>query len=170
MAGYDANQTQLAKATTISEIVAGTSELLEKCSVRTNLYDTAVVKQVASEYLNSCSGIGVIPSMEGLAASLGVSRRWIYMFMADHPDEESAKFLEQFRTTSTAIRIAAADRGAADASVSIFLLLNSSQGFTNDHRIEVVQPSSPLDVDVADVEAARRRYISALPEENGGND
>lgn len=162
--GYDANQTQLAKATTISEIVAGTSKLLEKCSVRTNLYDTAVVKQVASEYLNSCSDIGVIPSMEGLAASLGVSRRWLYQFLTDHSDEESAKFLEQFRTTSTAIRIAAADRGAADATISIFLLLNSSMGYTNDHRIELVQQTNPLDV--MDIEAARRRYLDELPQED----
>ena len=102
--------------------------------------------------------------MEGLAASLGVSRRWLYQFLTDHSDEESAKFLEQFRTTSTAIRIAAADRGAADATISIFLLLNSSMGYTNDHRIELVQQTNPLDV--MDIEAARRRYLDELPQED----
>lgn len=164
--GYDPSQTQIAKAAAISEIVAGSAELIEKSEVRTNLYDLTAVKDVTSRYMESCSRLGIVPSLEGLSAALGISRRWLYQFLADHPDEETSKFLDRFRTASAAIRIAAADRGAADPSVSIFVLLNSSMGYTNDHRIELVQQTNPLDVNVMDIEAARRRYLDELPQED----
>ena len=112
--------------------------------------------------MQDCIRIGVLPSVEMLAAWLGHSRQSVYKFLAAHPEIEATTYLDMLRTGWAALRIAAADRGAVSETVSIFLLLNSSLGFTNVHQVELSQPPNPMEN--LDPEAARRRLMESMPD------
>ncbi len=160
-----ASETQLAKAEAISQIVAAQSALLEKRSVRVDLNNLSDVKQASREYTETCANYGILPTMEGLAAVLGHSRRGVYKYLANHPNSETTQFFDALRTGWAAMRISAADRGAASETVSIFLLLNSALDFTNEHKIAIEPQRSPYEE--LDPATARKRWteiIDALPE------
>lgn len=159
-----ASETQLVRAEAISQIVASQTALMEKRSVRINLNDLSDVRQAVKQYTDTCAECGVLPTMEGLAAILGHSRQNFYKYLRNHPDTETASFLDSLRTAWAAMRIAAADRGAASESISIFVLLNSNLDFTNEHKIAIEPVRTPLAVSPEEVETIRRKYITALPE------
>lgn len=167
---YSPARTQEARAAAVRDIVRVSSDLLQKASVRTDLNDTEAVRMVAEGMIDRCSTAGVLPTVELLAACLGHSRRSIYKWIAAHPESQTTAFFDQLRTAFSACRIAAADRGAASETLSIFLLLNSSEGYTNQHKVEITQPQNPIEVDLERVETIRARYIAALPEEYERNE
>nr|AHF27191.1 hypothetical protein [uncultured bacterium Contig1777] len=159
-----ASQTQQARRETVQTIVELSSDLLQKAPVQVDLHDTEAVRRSAREMMQHCAQCGILPSVELLAAACGGSRRRIYNFLQLHPDHPTSILLDQLRTAFSAARIAAVDRGAADSTMSIFLLLNSSEGFSNTHSVEIVEPRNPLAVTAEEINAARKKYISALPE------
>ena len=161
---YSPGKTQEARAQAVRDIVGVSTDLLRKAPIRTDLHDVEAVRNVAEIMMDRCSLSGVLPSVELLAACLGHSRRGIYKWLDAHPDSQTAEYLNQLRTAFSACRIAAADRGAADSSVSIFLLLNSGEGYTNEHRLEISQPPNPLEVSPETLAESRRRYLAALPD------
>ncbi|MBR1606977.1 MAG: hypothetical protein IJ664_04635 [Clostridia bacterium] len=163
---YSPAQTQAVKAETIGDIVAAQARLLEKAPTKTDLNDLQAVKTVLSSYMQECACAGCLPTFEGAAAMLGFSRRGLYDRLERYPDSELAAYLDRMRTMWTAMRIAAADRGAVGETLSIFLLLNSSQGFSNQHQIQIEQPAAPLP-SATESDAARRRILEALPEWDG---
>lgn len=165
--GYGgAGETQTAKATAISEIVSGQAELFTKAPERTDLRDLAAVQRVAEHVMDRCATLGVLPSMELLAAALGYSRSGIYKNLDCNPDSPTSQYLDALRTGWAAMRIAAADRGAASETVSIFLLLNSSLNYSNRHDVLIETPTGPLDGVSAESAAARERILSSLPLED----
>ena len=160
---YDAGKTQAAKAAAISEIVAIQSDLLKKNPVKADMADVEQVKVIAENVMRRCAEAGVLPNMEILAAALGFSRRGLYDFLSRHGDSTTAEFLDTLRTGWAGMRIAAMDRDVANATGSIFVLLNSSLGFTNEHKVQIEHPASPLEI--ADTAAARERILAALPDD-----
>ena len=161
---YSPGKTQEARAQAVRDIVSTSADLMRKAPIRTSLHDAEAVRRVAESMMDRCSTTGLLPTVELLAACLGHSRRGLYKWLSDNPNSPTAEYLDQLRTAFSACRIAAADRGAADSSVSIFLLLNSNEGYTNEHRLEISQPQSPLEIGQEEIEKARQRFLSALPD------
>lgn len=158
-----AGETQAVRVKSVSDIVDLQTWLLERAKERTNLRDTEAVRRVAAEVMTECGRIGVLPNFEQLASALGYSRRGLYDFLERHPEEATVEFIDQLRTSWAAARQMAADRGVVGETMSIFVLLNSSLGFTNQHQIEFTANPGPLELSAADVDAVRQRYVEALP-------
>ena len=159
---YSPAETALVKCQTIQQIVDAQSHMLDRAPEKTNLNDLAAVQRVASECMRKCADIGCLPNFEMLAAQLGYSRRGLYDFVERHGKTESAEYIDRLRTAWASMRQMAADRGAVSDTMSIFVLLNSSLGFTNQHTVEIQQPKGPLDD--LDAEAARERILASIPE------
>lgn len=159
-----ASETQFARAEAISQIVAAQSALMTKRSVRVDLNNLQDVREAAGEYIETCANYGILPTVEGFSAVLGHSRRNVYKYLANHPDSETTAFIDSLRTSWAAARIAAADRGAASESVSIFVLLNSNLDFTNEHKIAIEPARTPFEVSTDEVESVRKKYLDTLPE------
>ena len=156
-------ETAMVRSSAVSEILSAQVEVL-KNREKVDLHDAEAVRMAAADYLRQCAERGTLPNLEGLAFRCGISRRWIYEFLSKYPDSESAKFLDLLRTGMASARISAMDKGAVDVAGSIFILLNSSLGYSNNHQIELIQPTNPLDVSAGDVAAVRQRYLDALPD------
>ena len=155
---YHPEDTATVRKNTINQIVTLQGEFLRAPS-RTDLHDLAAVQTVTNECMQKCAEAGVLPNMEALAACLGIGRQTLYDFIHANRDSQTVQYLNRVRTAWAAARQMAADRGVVDATHSIFVLLNSSLGFTNEHRIELSQRNALLDCDPGDAEAARRKYL-----------
>lgn len=164
---YSPAETAEVRFQAVNQIVSAQARMLEKTPEKTNLNDLAAVQRVAVACMEECSNLGLLPNFETLAAALGYSRRGLYDYLERHGDTETASYLDRLRTAWASMRQMAADRGAVSETMSIFVLLNSSLGFTNQHSVEITQPKSPLDPPDAETAAAiRQKYIDALPEED----
>ncbi len=168
--GYGgAGETQQAKAAVIESIVSAQSVLYSRAMEKTNLNDVEAVKAVAASCMDTCGKLGVLPNFEALAAALGYSRRGLYKYLECHPDTPTSEFLDCIRTAWAGLRIMAADRQAVDPTTSIFVLLNSSLDFSNQHNVLIETPANPLDGVNTDTAAARERLLSALPDITDGD-
>ena len=165
---YSPVDTAEIRSRTVSEIVTTQAALLERAPQKTPLTDVQAVRAVSETYTTRCADIGVLPNLEGLAAALGYSRRGVYDFLERHGNTPTAEFIDRLRTLWAGMRQMAADRGAVDATMSIFVLLNSSLGYSNQHTVEVVQPRNTLDdSDGVSLEERKRRintFIESLPD------
>lgn len=158
---YSPALTERIKRQAVSEIVTAGKEMLIKSPQKIDLSDVNQLIRVTDDYLSRCIRIGVLPTLQGVAASAGVSRRMIYKYLEEHEGTESADYLERLRSAFTQMRIEAVDKNAAKEVMSIFLLKNSSQGFRDKIDFEPVQPLNPLaDLDAA---AAKKRILDAIP-------
>lgn len=161
---YSPALTERVKRQAVSEIVTAGREMLIKSPRKINLSNTDQLMQVTDEYLSRCIRIGVLPTLQGVAAACGVSRRMIYKYLEEHEDTPSADYLERLRSAFTQMRIEAVDKNAAKEVMAIFLLKNSSQGFRDKIDFEPIQPQNPLsDLDAV---AARKRLLEGIPDED----
>ena len=160
-----AQETAAVRASALSEIVAAQAGLIKNAS-RIDLHNAQAVKEAAEAYMKGCAEYAILPTLEGFSASCGISRRWLYEFLEKYPESESAQIIDTLRTAWAATRIAAMDRGISDVTAGIFVLLNSKLGFSNSHQFEIVKQPSPLDFSAGEIEAARRRYLDELPQED----
>ena len=164
--GYSPAETAAVRSATIGEIVAAQSTLLTKSATKTDLHDAETVRKVTENLMRRCADLGCLPNFELLAASLGLSRRMLYKHIENHPDDETSRYLDMIRTAWAGMRQAAADKGAVDVTASIFVLLNSNLGFSNQHQIEISQPQSPLESTPEVISKVRERIMAALPDIN----
>ena len=110
---------------------------------RIDLHDTVRVKEITGEYLKRCRDDGQIPTVMGLSAALGISRRWLNMFMAENPGHSTTAFLEVYKELS-ADAIAQAGLGRfISETLSIFILKNCN-GWSDRIEIEATQSAQPL--------------------------
>ncbi|MBR3017357.1 MAG: hypothetical protein IKH57_09830 [Clostridia bacterium] len=158
--GYSPAETALVRMEAVSAIVDAQTKLLERAPVKTDLNDMAAVQRVVNTYMQECARLGCIPNFEGAAAALGYSRRGLYDRIERYPDSDVAAFLDRVRTAWASMRQMAADRGAVDTTMSIFVLLNSSMGFTNQHSVELTQHDNPFDRTSMDDEVLARKYLA----------
>lgn len=161
---YSPALTEKVKRQAVSEIVSAGREMLIKAPNKIDLHDTEQLIRVTDEYLSRCIRIGVLPTLQGVAAACGISRRMVYKYLEEHEGTETADYLERLRSAFTQMRIEAVDKNAAKEVMSIFLLKNSSQGFRDKIDFEPIQPNNPMQD--LDAEAARRRLLEAIPMED----
>lgn len=97
-----------------------TGDLMDKPK-KIKLYDTALVEQVTKEYIASCVRSGILPSRQGHARAMGVSRRSVTSYMTENPDHPSTQYLEiVYDAFSEALSMASLT-GRVHPIVSIFI-------------------------------------------------
>lgn len=163
---YSPETTAAVRSDVIGQIVSLQADMLIKSPIRTDLNDLEAVREITQRFMIKCAENGCLPNVESLSAALGISRRMFYKFLETHPESPTASYLDQVRTSWAGCRLMAADRKAVDPTISIFLLLNSSLGFSNQTKVEFTTPATPLDgFSQEQIEAARQRYLSSIPDE-----
>ena len=134
---------------------------------RFNLHDTEAVRAQSMVYMEACKRAGVLPTLMGFSASLGLSRQRIYSFLQENPQSATAELIDQLRSAWAAILAQVALAKQADAPTAIFLLKNAGQGLADKSELELSQkpqPRGPLDA-VTDPEERRRRIEAAVIDE-----
>lgn len=134
---YSPRQTQQIRKAAVQDVLLAETALLQKSSTRVDLRDTESVKQITVEFMQTCSGVGIVPTIEGLAARLGFSRNVFYRFLRENPEDETAQFLNKVRLMWAQARMGLAERGLLDNAMSIFILKNSGLGMADRHEIEM---------------------------------
>ena len=91
-------QTMEINARGVSAIVADTAAnmRLSFTGERVPLNDIRRVIDTATDYLDVCAQAGILPTVRGVAAYLGLSRQALYDAAARNPDGALAKWLEDF--------------------------------------------------------------------------
>ena len=92
---------------------------LQRGKNRVDLRDSDDVEDRITEYMEGCAHFGSVPTLLGLAAFMGYSRRNLYSFMEHHPETESAKLIDNFRNASAAIIAQASLGRTLDNATSI---------------------------------------------------
>ncbi len=111
---------------------------------RVDLTSAPAVKAEINSYLQSCEAYGQVPTLLGLAAYMGYSRRNLYSYMANHAETESAQALDSFRSASASIIAAASMNRTLDNATSIFLLKNCGQGLNDKQEVEITRGLDPV--------------------------
>jgi len=132
------------KRSMIAAAVAQQREALAKFRQRIDLTDINQVQNAVEGYMQSCEEYGTLPTVLGLAAYMGYSRRNLYTYIANHADTETAQYLDNFRSASAAIIAQASASRTVDNATSIFLLKNSGQGMTDSCNIELTRGLDPV--------------------------
>jgi hypothetical protein len=150
----------------IASAVAQHRAALHKNSLRRriDLRDASIVEAEIEEYLQNCEQYGQIPTMLGLAVSMGYSRNNLYAFLARHPETESANLLDAFRSASASIIAQASLGRTVDNATSIFLLKNSGQGLSDKTELEVTRGADPTERRLTAEEIAKKYEYLELPD------
>ena len=90
---------------------------------------------------------------------MGLGRSWLYQFIRQHGDTESAKFIDRLRTMWIAGKVALAEKGALDAGMVVFQMKNSNLGYSDAQKMELIVAQNP------DPNANRPQWAYGLSEE-----
>ena len=124
-----------------------------------DLDNLAAVEATATRYIESCKRAGVVPTILGLSAALGYSRKTVWQYITQHPESRTAQYLDALRSAFAAVLAQLGLSRNCSEAVSIFLLKNSGQGLTDKTEIDLAaHQESPLG-EKADPEALRRKYL-----------
>ena len=124
-----------------------------------DLDNLAAVEATANRYVESCRRACVVPTILGLSAALGYSRKTVWQYITQHPESRSAQYLDALRSAFAAVLAQLGLSRNCSEAVSIFLLKNSGQGLTDKTEIDLAaHQESPLG-EKADPEALRRKYL-----------
>ena len=136
------------------ELLAGV-----KKNGKIDLNDITAVEATATRYLESCRRANVVPTILGLSAALGYSRKAVWEFITRHPESRSAQYLDALRSAFAAVLAQLGLSRNCSEAVSIFLLKNSGQGLTDKTEIDLAaHQESPLG-EKANVEELKRKYL-----------
>lgn len=160
--GYSPEMTQEVRKAVIRRALDST-KALTKQTERINVSDTARLSEVATDYIERCKDAGLVPNLEGLAASIGCSRRWLYIFCDENPQHPSAALIDRLRSGWMSLRFSLSEARVLDPATVIFIAKNSGLGYSDRQEYEFVKPDNPLS-SLGDPEAARRRILEALPD------
>ncbi len=130
----------------------------EKVSLR----DIDRVKSVSVEYLDECAATGVLPTVRGVAARLGISRTAIYNYAGDHPGTEFSKWLEDFSDLCGEITMTAAIHGTVAAIPAIFVAKSRYQWREPAAQVEIGRIES-----IPTNEELMEKYERYMETENG---
>ena len=122
---------------TISSLVGDLADRLEQAEVREriSLQDTDSVKAQTMLYIRSCQISGVLPTIAGIALSLGVSPVSLSNFMRNYPDTETTKWLKTVKEHfGTLLAQAALDN--AVAGIPAIFTLKANYGWRDDPEPE----------------------------------
>lgn len=124
-----------------------------------DLDNLAAVEATATRYIESCKRAGVVPTILGLSAALGYSRKTVWQYITQHPESRTAQYLDALRSAFAAVLAQLGLTRNTSEAVSIFLLKNSGQGLVDRAEIDLAaRQESPLG-EKADPEALRRKYL-----------
>lgn len=136
------------------ELLAGV-----KKNGKIDLDNLAAVEATATRYIESCKRASVVPTILGLAAALGYSRKAVWEFITKHPESKSAQYLDALRSAFAAVLAQLGLSRNTSEAVSIFLLKNSGQGLVDRAEVDIAaRQESPLG-EKADPEELRRKYL-----------
>jgi hypothetical protein len=131
---------------------------------RVDLRDPNAVEAEIDAYLTSCEEYGQVPTLMSLAVFMGYSRANLYAFIHHHPDTESAKLIDAFRSASASIIAEASMNRTLDNATSIFLLKNCGQGLNDRQEIEISRGADPSERKPSAEEIAARYAFVDLPD------
>lgn len=136
------------------ELLAGV-----KKNGKIDLNDIAAVEATATRYIESCKRAGVVPTILGLSAALGYSRKTVWQYITQHPESRSAQYLDALRSAFAAVLAQLGLSRNCSEAVSIFLLKNSGQGLTDKTEFDIsAHQESPLGEKIS-TEELKRKYL-----------
>lgn len=136
------------------ELLAGV-----KKNGKIDLNDVTAVETTATRYIESCKRAGVVPTILGLSAALGYSRKTVWQYITQHPESRSAQYLDALRSAFAAVLAQLGLSRNCSEAVSIFLLKNSGQGLTDKTELDIsAHQESPLGEKVS-TEELKRKYL-----------
>lgn len=147
----------------ISSLVAKTAEELVAAATAqpVSLSDLEEVKRRTVIYLKGCETASSLPSMAGLALSMGFSRKTLYACIERKQPKATAEWLEVCQDTFSDMLAASALRNDVNGIVSIFL---QKATFGLRETVEIVaKAENPLVPDRTAAEIAAE--YAALPED-----
>ena len=158
------SQTLEANSTRVSELVGMAAGDMERTisGEKVPLSDMVRVRKIGAEYLVECSKDGVLPTVRGCAARLGVTRNALYDTVKRHPDGEFARWLEDFSDMCGELCMTAALEGAVAAIPAIFTVKARYQWREAPAQLEIGS-IKPLGYYNGDAEAVAAKYAE-LPE------
>lgn len=110
---------------------------------RVNMQDTDAVKEVAADYMERCRAGGLVPTVMGLSASLGVSRQWLNRFCNENPSHPTTRFIEVLKEVFADCLTQAGFGRYISESLSIFILKNTAS-MADKVELEAVASNTPL--------------------------
>lgn len=115
------------KAAALDTAIRQQQDLLKRANTngRVDLNNLDDVRKSCEDYIESCRIAGIIPSVTGLAPSMGYSRQGLTGYIA-HNNTPTAQYLDAVRSAMAAITEQAGLTRAASEAVSIFVLKNSA--------------------------------------------
>ena len=154
------------KRESLTQAIDSQIELLEEShrQGRVDLYDAEAVRKKGLEYMRCCSATATYPSLLGFSAALGYSRQRIYLFIQNNPESETAKVIDSFRSSWSAILMQQGLSRQSDAAVAIFMLKNGGQNLADRVEISATTAQTPLDASSIDAESIAQKY-NTLPED-----
>lgn len=149
----------------ISALVAKTAaELAEIATAEpVSLSDVEEVKRRTVIYLKGCEEASCIPSMAGLARSMGLARRSLYYCIDHEQPKDTAAWLELCKDSFSDMLAESALRNNCNAIVSIFL---QKATFGMRESIEIVAKQDEPLGPIMDAEEVRRRIESNVNEDD----
>lgn len=139
----------------------GAQELVETVARgKITLSDTDAVKRQTMAYLAVCEKAGSLPSIQGLARSLGYSRQALYDVIESRNTPETADFLELCRDMFSDMLSQAALSNNVNFTYAIFIQKAIHQ---LRESVEIIaRPAAPLGESV-DASTLAEKYRNALP-------
>jgi|GEM_PF-6895506 len=146
----------------LAEIVHQGAQELEESVKRGKipLEDVEAVKRQTMAYLTACEKAGSLPSIQGLARSLGYSRQAIYDTIESRTRPETADFLDLCRDMFSDMLSQAALSNNVNFTYAIFIQKAIHQ---LRESVEIIaRPAAPLGENV-DTSTIAERYRKSLP-------
>ena len=127
-----------------------------------DLDNLAAVEATATRYIESCKRAGVVPTILGLSAALGYSRKTVWQYITQHPESRTAQYLDALRSAFAAVLAQLGLSRNCSEAVSIFLLKNSGQGLTDKTELDIsAHQESPLGEKISTEELKRKYWEDA---------
>ena len=124
-----------------------------------DLDNLAAVEATATRYIESCKRAGVVPTILGLSAALGYSRKTVWQYISQHPESRTAQYLDALRSAFAAVLAQLGLTRNTSEAVSIFLLKNSGQGLADKTEVDIsAKAESPLG-EKTSTEELKRKYL-----------
>ena len=148
------------KRQALSDVVNQQRELMKATKDRgrrIDLNDLNEVESCVDMYLQSCVKANCFPNMMGFAAASGWSRKSIYQYI-NTQRTESARYLDNLRSSWAAIMAQLALTRQASEAVSIFLLKNSGQDLTDKCELTAIPAAPPEPESKVNLADIAKRY------------
>lgn len=126
------------------------------------LRDLDRVREVASVYLAECAQTGMMPTVRGCAARLGITRGALYDYEKHHPGSEFSAWLQDFSDLCGEVMMAAAMQGSISPVPAIFVA-KARHGYREQPVQIEVNPGGQFGDSMTAEEIARK--YAELPDE-----